>query len=291
MKNNCLTVTYLVKTSLASLNGSDKEADNLSSIKKFTSGDAEYPYGSSQWARRGLRDQLGAMGWPLSQGQAATIDKGAATTLQDPASYIDDDLFGFMGTVKGQAATKRTSPVRVSPLVALSPFRGDLDFGTNYMSVKDGGNPNIFETEIHSGFYRGTVLIELDRVGADEGFKAPLSSDERAKRVNALLDSLRVLWSSGRQSRYLADISPKFVAGALMSAKNPLFLESLLVHGDDVPEAPLAGALEACGSLVTEHVYGARDGVFGAVPEGTCPIGKAFDIMKNWVDRAYSEGV
>lgn len=290
MKNNCLTVSYIVKTTLASLNGSDKEADNLSSVKKFTCGDAEYPYGSSQWARRGLREQLGSMGWELSQGKAATIDKGAATTMQDPVSYIDDDLFGFMGTVKGQAATKRTSPVRVSPLVALSPYRGDLDFGTNYMSVKDGGNPNIFETEIHSGFYRGTVLIELDRVGSDEGFDSPLSQDDRACRVKALLDSLRSLWSSGRQSRYLADIAPRFIAGALMTVKNPLFLESIIVDGDSVLSAPLDGALEACSPFVTHHVYGARDGVFASLPNGTAPIGKAFDTMKGWVDKAYSQG-
>ena len=41
---------------------------------------------------------------------------------------------------KGKA-TKRTSVVRVSPLVALNPYLGDLDFGTNYMATKAGGDP------------------------------------------------------------------------------------------------------------------------------------------------------
>ena len=132
---------------------------------------------------------------------------------------------------------KRTSPVRVSPLLALDPFEGDLDFGTNYMGVEAGGNPNIFETEIHGGLYRGTVLIELDAVGKNrdgEGVSAEKAKEpwdlkpaEKIRRVNDLLTALQHLWSSGRQSRFLADISPKFVAAALLTAKVPVFLESL----------------------------------------------------------------
>ena len=108
---------------------------------------------------------------------------------------------------------KRTSPVRVSPLLAMDAYQGDLDFGTNYMSVKAGGDPNIFETEIHSGLYRGTILVELDRVGCGEGFeKEELAKPERAMRVSGLLTAVQNLWTSGRQSRVLADISPKFLA-------------------------------------------------------------------------------
>ena len=97
-----LTITYLSLVSLSSLNGSDKEADNISSIKKFSRGTEEYPYGSAQWVRRALREQLGTMGWQLSEGKAATIAKGAATTMQRPDIYIDDDLFGYMGTEKAE---------------------------------------------------------------------------------------------------------------------------------------------------------------------------------------------
>ena len=37
-RGKALTITYLVKTTLASLNGSDKEADNISSIKEDNEG-------------------------------------------------------------------------------------------------------------------------------------------------------------------------------------------------------------------------------------------------------------
>ncbi len=34
------------------------------------------------------------------------------------------------------AATQRTSPIRVESLVAISTYKGDLDYGTNFMGVK-----------------------------------------------------------------------------------------------------------------------------------------------------------
>lgn len=157
-KAKALTITYLTKAGYASLNGSDKEADNISSIKKIRKSDGkDYPYCSAQAIRRALREQLSVMGFELSEGKIGEKEKGAATTLCDPQTYIDDDLFGFMNAKK--QTVKRTSPVRVSPAISLNPYKGDMDFGTNYMSVASGGNPNIFETEIHSGFYYGSILV------------------------------------------------------------------------------------------------------------------------------------
>jgi CRISPR-associated protein Cst2 len=53
-----LTLTYLTPVSFASLNGSDKEADNISNIKKISVGQEQFPYVSSQAVRRALRNQL-----------------------------------------------------------------------------------------------------------------------------------------------------------------------------------------------------------------------------------------
>jgi len=288
-----LTITYLTPVSFASLNGSDKEADNISSIKKIAMGVDQYPYVSSQAVRRALRNQLEVLGWTLSEGAAATIKKGAATTQQDPDNYIDDDLFGYMGTesatesAKGKA-TKRTSVVRVSPLIALTPYQGDLDFGTNYMGVKAGGDPNIFETEIHSGLYRGTILIEIDRVGCGDGFEKDLAPEERAKRVKGLLAALKNLWASGRQSRFLADISPKFVAAAMLTAKNPIFLESVRVEGDStVNAAMIQETLDDYSPEIAASVIGIRTGAFDGEIEGAVTIGDAFATMASWVDEYY----
>jgi len=133
MKAKCLTITYLIRASYASLNGSDKEADNISSIKKIQAADGkEYPYKSSQAIRRDLREQLAVLGEELSEAETAKQPKGAATTLGKPQQYIDDDLFGFM--LADKETVKRTSPVRVSPLISLEEYRGELDFATNYLT-------------------------------------------------------------------------------------------------------------------------------------------------------------
>jgi CRISPR-associated protein Cst2 len=294
-----LTITFLTPVSFASLNGSDKEADNVSSIKKLTRGSKQYPYVSSQAVRRALRDQLGVLGHSLSEGQAAKEKKGAAITQCLPKEFIDDDLFGFMDATKA-VTHKRTSPVRVAPLMGLDPYEGDLDFGTNYMSVKAGGDPNIFETDIHGGLYRGTILVELDAVGKSrpgEGVSAEKpaeaweldASSEKAARVTALIDALQHLWSSGRQSRFLADISPKFVACALTTAKVPIFLESVLRNGDGIDIAALQESLDDSHDIVAAHCCGARSGLFGKVPKDWKKIGEAFDTVRAWIDQYYKE--
>lgn len=280
-----LTLTYLTPVSFASLNGSDKEADNISSIKKISVGVDQYPYVSAQAVRRALRDQLAVLGWSLSEGAKSATDKGAATTQCKPDGFIDDDLFGFMNAQKS-GTNKRTSAVRVSPLIALNQYQGDLDFGTNYMGVEAGGDPNIFETEIHSGLYRGTILIELDRVGSEDG-KDFIKSDEKAKRVKSLLDAVKNLWTSGRQSRFLADISPKFVAAALLKVKNPIFLESVQVQEKALNTGMIEETIKDYKGEIIAHAFGVRQGFFSSVPDGALSIGDAFTKISSWVEEKY----
>ncbi|MGI5920674.1 MAG: type I-B CRISPR-associated protein Cas7/Cst2/DevR [Syntrophomonadaceae bacterium] len=289
-KAKALTITYLTKASYASLNGSDKEADNISSIKKIQIGGLEYPYCSSQAVRRALREQLAVLNNTLSEGVAASQRKGAATTQCDPQNYIDDDLFGFMRADK--VTVKRTSPVRVSPLIALDPYRGDLDFGTNYMSVQSGGTPNIFETEVHSGFYRGTILIELDRVGEKSPgdlYELHLSAEEKVKRLTDLLTAIQNLWAVGRQSRFLTDISPKYVCAALMKVKNPVFMEAVVVKDNGRPDYELVrNTIQDHEDVIIKSIVGERKGFFIKDDKECVPIGDAFTNMKQWIVDCYS---
>jgi CRISPR-associated protein Cst2 len=262
-----LTLTYLIKASFTSLNGSDKEADNMSNIKKITMEKEQFPYASPQALRRGIRNQLGVLGEKLSEGVETTIAKGAASTQRRPEEYIDDDLFGYMGTEEASENAKgrsiiRASIIRITPLVALSKYEGDLDFGTNFMSVKTGGNPNIFETEIHSGIYRGTILIELDRVGRGDGFKKELDNKEKARRVKVLLVAIKNLWMPGRQTRFLTDISPKFMIAAMLKTKNPIFLESVLVEDNVINSDILEETIKDFKNEIVSCVIGMRRGIF-----------------------------
>jgi CRISPR-associated protein Cst2 len=296
MTTNSITITYLSKVSFASLNGGDKEEGNIIPIKKITlSNGEELPYVSSQALRRALRDRLTEMGWTTSPINEASVKKGAVKTSLNPTAFIDDDLFGYMDAAKGEkdgekgTSNTRTSPVRVDALLALSKYQGDLDFGTNYMGKDKGLDPNIFETEIHSGIYRGSILIELDRVGAGQGFeKAPLSKEEKSKRVLAFIDAFRTLWSSGRQSRFLADISPKFVAAALMKAKNPIFLESVSLDANGtVNVAALSSVISDYSKFVESHVFAAQNSIFPNNTEEVKSLADGFTDIENWVKKYY----
>jgi len=173
-------------------------------------------------------------------------------------------------------------------LIALSAYQGDLDFGTNYMGVKAGADPNIFETEIHSGLYRGTILIELDRVGVGDGFDKELDNKEKAARVKDLLTAIKNLWASGRQSRFLADISPKFVAGAMMKTKNPIFLESIQTEGKKLNTDMIKETLNDYSQEIVSTVIGIRGGVFEGKIRRFESIGEAFDEMAKWIDEYYT---
>jgi len=288
MENKCLTITYLTRASYASLNGSDKEADNISSIKKIRMNDGrEYPYKSSQAIRRDIREQLAVMGWELSEAAVAKQAKGASSTMGEPENYIDDDLFGFM--IADKNTTKRTGPVRVSPLISLEPYRGDLDFATNYMGVKAGGNPNIFETEVHSGVYRGTILVELDRVGIADAvnYKLELKAEEKKRRVEALIDAIQNLWGIGRQSRFLADISPKFICAALMKVKNPIYMECLQFKDNRIDEELIKATEADFKNQISRSVIGERKGFFEKDTPSARPLGEAFDEIRKWVAETY----
>jgi CRISPR-associated protein Cst2 len=291
-KAKALTITYLTKATYASLNGSDKEVDNISSIKKIRKNDGkEYPYCSSQAVRRALREQLAVMGFELSEGMAGEKEKSAATTKCEPQTYIDDDLFGFMNATK--ETIKRTSPVRVSPLVALTPYLGELDFATNYMSVSSGGNPNIFETEIHSGYYCGSILIELDRVGeksTGEKYELKLGNEQKAERVLALIDAVQNLWTVGRQSRFLSDISPKLVCASLMSVKNPIFMESVRIGDNDNIEVELIkNTISDFKKQIIDYAIGERKGFFNKDTDEFMALGDCFDKIRGWIRETYSK--
>jgi len=281
-----LTLTYLTPVSFASLNGSDKEADNISSIKKISVGTEQLPYVSSQAVRRALRNQLLTMGHLQCEVVKPNESKAPVHSAGKPNEYIEDDLFFFF---YAKERRQRTSPVRVSPLISFQKYEGDLDFGTNYMGKQIGAEPSIIETEMHSGLYRGTVLIELDRIGSGDGFDKDIDNEEKAARVKDLLTAIKNLWASGRQSRFLADISPKFVAAAILKTKNPIFLESIQVKGNVLNTEMIKETLSDYSAETVASVIGMRNGVFVGEVDNSKSIGDAFDEMKNWIDEYYSK--
>ncbi len=294
-KSNSLTITYLTKVTFASLNGGDSDADNINAIKKVTLPDgSQIPYMSSQSIRYGIRKKLEEFGETLSPIGAGEDKKGTAKGGLNASEHIDDDLLGFMYAVTGGTEI-RTSPVRVDALVALSEYKDDLDFGTNFQKKEAGvGETNIFETEIHSGVYRGTILIELDRVGVWEDknkVKQQIKNEEKARRVLKFLEAFRMLWTPGRQTRFLSDISPKFMAAALMSSKNPIFLEAVDVEVKQqkvVKMSPLQTVLTDYQPYIQDHLFAVQESIFQK-QEGMVSLADGFGKIEEWVKAYYKD--
>jgi len=218
--------------------------------------------------------------------------KNPPATEGNPRDYYDDDLFGYMNA---NARSQRTSPIRVESLLALhtSPYKGDLDYGTNFMGTAKGGEPNIYETEVHSGYYRGTILIELDRVGKGQTIKNKyeeedfIEKEEKKKRVLDFLDAFRTLWSSGRQTRFLADISPKFIAAAHMTVKNPVFLESVNINkSGEVMVEGLKSVVTDYDKFIDGHVFAGQKATLPTTSD-VVSLKEGFETIESWIKQHY----
>lgn len=270
--SKALAIGYLIKISAANVNASHTEG-NVVVTKKVTLPDGStIPYISGQAIRRMLRDRLEELGYPLSEPFAQVQDQEVKPAVR-PWEFIDEDLFGYLDP-SGQR--RRTSPVRVSAAIGLFPFQGDRDLGTRSFerfgqTMAAGGN--MFETELYANLFRGTILVELDRVGV---FRATefeskedrvLPPDERKKRLRALLEALRFLWGGGRTARMLSDLSPKFLAYARLRVKHPVFLEALAAQFEDsryvLDLEPLVNALRKFSPYLERAIFGIDPGIFG----------------------------
>jgi CRISPR-associated protein Cst2 len=176
--SKAIVIGYLAKVSAANVNASHTEG-NVVVAKKVTLPDGStIPYISGQAVRRMLRDRLEELGYPLSE-PFAQVSGQEVTPPVRPWEFVDEDLFGYLDPSGGR---RRTSPVRVSAAVGLFPFQGDRDLGTRSFerfgqAMAAGGN--MFETELYANLFKGTVLVELDRVGV---FR-PLEIGEDAERA------------------------------------------------------------------------------------------------------------
>jgi len=107
----------------------------------------------------------------------------------------------------------------------------DIEFGTNLnFAQRVKANPNPFQFEHHYSLYSYTIAIELDRVGEDENDKISLEAKEKAKRVNMLLEVLKIL-NRNIKGR-IENLNPLFAVGGVYEVKNPFFLGRLKIEYD-----------------------------------------------------------
>ncbi|VTX47214.1 CRISPR-associated negative auto-regulator DevR/Csa2 [uncultured Leptotrichia sp.] len=200
---------------------------NVATLKKISRNRGEqYTYISRQAIRYNIVEQLGenkANVKAEGSGDKKVVQFSAETTIKD---YPELDFFGYMKTVKGDNSKNRSAIVRLSNAVSLETFKGDLEFLTNKGLVdridrNEKVFPNIAQAEIHKSYYKYTVTIDLDKIGIDELDEIEIENEEKARRVNKLLDTLSLLYRDIRGRR--EDLKPLFIIGGVYDIKNPFF--------------------------------------------------------------------
>ena len=200
---------------------------NVATLKKISRNRGEqYTYISRQAIRYNIVEQLGenkANVKAEGSGDKKVVQFSAETTRKD---YLELDFFGYMKTVKGDNSKNRSAIVRLSNAVSLETFKGDLEFLTNKGLVdridrNEKVFPNIAQAEIHKSYYKYSVTIDLDKIGIDELDEIEIENEEKARRVNKLLDTISLLYRDIRGRR--EDLKPLFIIGGVYDIKNPFF--------------------------------------------------------------------
>lgn len=301
--SKALVIGYLAKVSAANVNASHTEGNVVVAKKITLPNGGTIPYISGQAIRRMLRDRLEELGYALSEPDAKVKGQEVTPPVR-PWEFVDEDLFGYLDPSGGR---RRTSPVRVSAAVGLFPFQGDRDLGTRSFErfgqgMAAGGN--MFETELYANLFKGTILVELDRVGtfqeqeigrqafpealqkvvtSNDRWHVVMPADERRRRLQTLLEALNILWGGGRTARMLADLSPKFLAYARLKVKHPVFLEALSARYEDsryvLDLAPLGHALRKFEGYREQVLFGIEPGIFGNEEEVRTTLGQYGEVL------------
>lgn len=199
---------------------------NVLNLKKLSFKGKNYSYISRQALRY---DIVRIMNESFSMKLTPTDKKGGVIQFTEDAKideYPEIDLFGYMKTGSNNI---RKAIVRLTDAVSLEPYHNDMDFATNkgladrIKELKDNdkkGN-DIFQSEIHKSYYSYTVTIDLNKIGEDENYDIKLKGDEKAKRVNNMLETIKVLNRDIRGKR--ENLNPVFVIGGLYDVGNPFF--------------------------------------------------------------------
>ena len=202
---------------------------NISELKKLTRGDGSvYTYVS----RQALRYDIVRLGNKLFDWNLQVVNKDKGTIQFDDKLTIQDsqemDLFGYMKTAKKDGSNIRSAAVRLSNAISLEDYKSDMDF-LNNKGLADRINefPNLANIEQHLSYYTYTITIDLEKIGKDKEIE--LSNEEKTKRVNQLLDIVKILNREIRgREEYL---SPVFAIGGMYDINSPFFLGRIKLNG------------------------------------------------------------
>jgi len=303
-----LNIAYITKVNVASLNGGEGSGGNVTVMKKISNANGdEFAYVSGQALRRYLKETLMQLGETIS-----SVDADGNPVINDDGKFeslnkkIDDkqkekifkavcdlDLFGFMLPKGG----RRWSPVKVSPLVSLLPYKGEYDYLTRKQKTEDESKKsgNIVQVEVDTkNFMRGNIMINTAHIGNEINeytyeVKKILSDEEKNKRLNVLLDAIKSFNGGAKQARNLEDIAPKFIIISKQKTGNPFLLNALSVDNNE--NINIENIQEALADNAPEqYTIGIAKGIFANeqeirdVFENVVTVAQAIEMYKNSIE-------
>lgn len=204
---------------------------NISELKKLTRGDGSvYTYAS----RQALRYDIVRLGNKMFGWNLEVVDKSKGTVQFKENLTIKNseemDLFGYMKTAKNDGSNIRSAAVRLSNAISLEDYKSDMEFLNNKgLADRIGEFPNLANIEQHLSYYTYTITIDLEKIGIDDEIE--LTNEEKIRRVNQLLDVVKVLNREirGREE----NLSPVFVIGGIYNINSPFYLGRIKLRGKD----------------------------------------------------------
>lgn len=300
-----LNIAYITKVNLASLNGSEGTGGNITEMKKIASANGEeFAYVSGQALRRYFKETLLQLGQRITEisekgeptfrdenGKYIDLDKKLKDVKEDAfKKFIDLDLFGYMFPNGG----RRWSPIKVTPLISILPYKGEYDYLTRKQKPKKENEKsgNIVQIEIDTlNYMRSNIMINVSHIGneVDEytyDVKEILNKEEKNDRLNIFLDAIKNFNGGAKQSRNLEDISPKFLVIAYQKTGNPFLLNSLDVdvngniNIENIKEALEENEVEKITIGISKGIFSNEEEIKESF-ENVTTISKALQEYKN----------
>jgi len=300
-----LNIAYITKVNVASLNGGEGTGGNVTVMKKISNANGdEFAYVSGQALRRYLKETLMQLGEKIS-----SVDEDGNPTINENGQYpslnkkIDDkqrekifksvcdlDLFGFMLPKGG----RRWSPVKVSPLVSLLPYKGEYDYLTRKQKTEDESKKsgNIVQIEIDTlNFMRGSIMVNVSHIGNEINeytyeVHEVLSQDEKNQRLNVFLDAIKSFNGGAKQARNLEDIAPKFINITEQKTGNPFLLNSLYVDNngnidiENIKESLVGNSTERYTVGIDRGIFANEEEIKSSF-ENVVTVAEAIELYKN----------
>jgi len=303
-----LNIAYITKVNVASLNGGEGTGGNVTVMKKITNskGD-EFAYVSGQALRRYMKETLLQLGERITEvdekGQPTfrIDDKGKTIDLNKFINwnkhketafkkFVDLDLFGYMFP----QSTRRWSPVKVTPLISILPYKGEYDYLLLKKKIKDGEKLNGMPVQVEidtMNFMRGNIMVNTAHIGNEVNeysyeITEILNEEEKIARLNIFLDAIKNFNGGSKQARNLEDISPKFIIIAKQKTGNPFLLNSLDVDSEgninieNIKEAIEDNQVERLTIGISKGIFNNEDEI-KSVFKNVTTVNKAIEEYKD----------